>query len=97
MLNAMTLMCLLFSCVHGLVPSLHEACPHAEHRICVRHLYVNFRNNDHRGVLLKDILWRAASSYTQTGFYAAMEELKGLNPKAHEYLKNVDPRTWCRE
>jgi len=38
------------------------------------------------GVLLKDLLWRAASSYTQIGFYAAMEVLKGLNPKAYEYL-----------
>jgi hypothetical protein len=47
-------------------------------------------------VLLKDLLWRAASSYTQNGFYAAMDELKGLNPKAHEYLEKVDPRTWCR-
>jgi len=44
-------------------------------------------------VLLKDLLWRAASSYTQTRFYAAMEELKGLNPKAHDYLGKVDPRT----
>jgi hypothetical protein len=39
------------------------------------------------------MLWRAASSYTQTGFYAAIKELKGLNPKAHEYLEKVDPRT----
>jgi len=82
--------------VQGLVPSLHEVCPHAEHRTCVRHLYANFKDDGHRGVLLNDMLWRAASSYTQTGFYAAMEELKGLNPKAHEYLEKVDPRTWCR-
>jgi hypothetical protein len=47
-------------------------------------------------VLLKDLLWKTSSAYTQTGFYAAMEELKGLNPKAHEYLEKVDPRTWCR-
>jgi len=71
-------------------------CPHAEHRICVQHLYANFKNNGHNGVLLKDMLWKAASSYTQIGFYAAMEELKGLNPKAHEYLEKVNPRTCCR-
>jgi hypothetical protein len=89
----MNLMCLLFSCVQGLVPSLHEVCPYAEHRTYVQNLYVNFKDDGHRGVLLKDLLWRAASSYTQTRFYAAMEELKGLNPKAHDYLGKVDPRT----
>jgi len=47
-------------------------------------------------MLLKDMLWRVASSYTQTDFYAAMGELKGLNHKAYEYLEKVDPRTWCR-
>jgi hypothetical protein len=36
----------------------------AEHRICVRHLYANFRIDGHPGVLLKDMLWRAASAYT---------------------------------
>jgi hypothetical protein len=96
MLNAMTLMCLLFSCMQGLVPSLHKVCPHAEHCICVRHLYANFKNDGHRRVLLKDRLWKTASSCTQIGFYAAMKELKGLNLKSHEYLENVDPRTWYR-
>jgi hypothetical protein len=56
MLNAMTLMCLLFSHVQRLVPSLHEVYPHAEHCICVQHLYANFRNDGHMRVLLKDML-----------------------------------------
>lgn len=73
-----------------------EVCPNAEHRICVRHLYANFRNDGHRGVLLKDLLWRAAASYTQNEFYAVMEKLKGLNLPAYEYLSKVDPATWCR-
>jgi hypothetical protein len=47
-------------------------------------------------VLLKDMLWRAASSYTQTDFYATMEELKGLNHKVYKYFEKVNPRTWCR-
>jgi len=81
--------------VQGLLPRLQEVCPNAEHRIYVRHLYANFRNG-HRGVLLKDMLWRAASSYTQNNFYAAMEELKGLNQKAYKYLQKFDPRTWCK-
>ncbi|XP_062164888.1 uncharacterized protein LOC133871456 [Alnus glutinosa] len=80
----------------GLVPSLMEVCPNAEHRICVQHLYANFWNDGHQGVLLKDLLWRAAASYTQNEFYAVMEELKGLNLPAYEYLSKVDLATWCK-
>jgi hypothetical protein len=47
-------------------------------------------------VLLKDLLWRAAASYTKIDFYAAMEELKGHSKNAYEYLEKVDPSTWCR-
>jgi hypothetical protein len=32
------------------------------------------------------MLWRAASAYTQHEFHAVMEEIKGINAKAHEYL-----------
>jgi hypothetical protein len=71
-------------------------CPNAEHHICVRHLYANFRNDGNQGVLLKDLLWRAAASYTKIDFYAAMEELKGHSKNAYEYLEKVDPSTWCR-
>jgi hypothetical protein len=54
-----------------------EVCPNAEHRICVRHLYANFRNDGHRGVLLKDLLWRVAASYTQNEFYAVIRGGRG--------------------
>jgi transposase-like protein len=43
--------------VQGLIPSIKQVCPQSEHRKCVRHLYANFRNHDHRGMLLKDLLW----------------------------------------
>jgi hypothetical protein len=71
-------------------------CPTAKHRICVRHLYANFRNDGNRGVLLKDLLWTTIVSYTNNDLYAAMEELKGISKKAYEYLQKVDPSTSCR-
>jgi hypothetical protein len=64
--------------VQGLIPSLAQVCPMSESRTCVRHLYANFRNEGHRGVLLKDLLWQAASSYTQVEFYNVMDEIKRL-------------------
>jgi hypothetical protein len=38
--------------------------PMADHRICVRHLYANFKDiGGHRGVALKERLWAAAFAY----------------------------------
>ena len=39
-----------------------------DHRVCVRHIYVNFRDSDHRGKALKDKLWVAASANTEFEF-----------------------------
>jgi hypothetical protein len=82
--------------VQGLIPSIEQVCPQSEHRTCVRHLYTNFRNHGHRGVLLKDLLWRAAASYTKMEFYEVMEDIKRISKDAHAYLDKIDPSTWCR-
>jgi hypothetical protein len=42
--------------------------PSAPHRICVRHLYANFRGEGHKGLMLKDKLWKATAAYTLHGF-----------------------------
>ncbi|XP_062152008.1 uncharacterized protein LOC133860409 [Alnus glutinosa] len=49
----------------GLIPSFDTVIPMADHRICVRHLYANFQDNGFRGVALKELLWKAALSYTE--------------------------------
>jgi hypothetical protein len=82
--------------VQGFIPSIEQVCPQSEHRTCVRHLYANFRNHGHRGVLLKDLLWCAAASYTKTEFYEVMEDIKRISKDAHAYLDKIDPSTWCR-
>ncbi|XP_062161919.1 uncharacterized protein LOC133868944 [Alnus glutinosa] len=80
----------------GLIPSFDIVIPMADHRICVRHLYANFRDNGFRGVALKELLWKAASSYTEVGFRIHMEEIKRINPDAFDYLDKVDPSGWSR-
>jgi hypothetical protein len=81
---------------HGLIPSFDAVIPMADHRICVRHLYANFRDKRFRGVALKELLWVAASAYTDIEFRYHMEEIKKLNPAAFEYLENIDPSGWSR-
>ncbi|XP_059450972.1 uncharacterized protein LOC132181751 [Corylus avellana] len=80
----------------GLIPALNEVLPMADHRFCVRHLYANFKNVGHKGVALKEMLWGAASAYTEGEFTAYMEGLRGMNKDAYEYLNRVDPSCWSR-
>ncbi|XP_059454848.1 uncharacterized protein LOC132185016 [Corylus avellana] len=81
----------------GLMPAFEVVMPMADHRICVRHLYANFRDiGGHRGLALKEQLWSATSSYTEYHFNDHMEELKKMNKDAYEYLSNVDPSGWSR-
>jgi hypothetical protein len=49
-----------------------------------------------RGVALKELLWAAASAYTDIEFRYHMEEIKKLNPTAFEYLEKIDPSGWSR-
>lgn len=63
----------------------------ADHRIYIKHLYANFRDEGHQGVALKDKFWVATSTYTEGEFTAHMEQFKGMNKDAHEYLNKVDP------
>lgn len=67
------------------------------HRIaCVRHLYANFRGEGHKSLLLKDKLWKAATTYQVHGFQREMEAFKKLSPTAHTYLEKSDPNDWAR-
>jgi hypothetical protein len=77
--------------MQGLVPSFDVVMPMVDHRICVRHLYANFRDKGFRGVALKELLWGAASSYTEADFRHHMEELRKINLAAFDYLDKIDP------
>jgi hypothetical protein len=84
--------------VQGLVPSLEVVAPGAEHRICCRHLYVNYRDVGHKGLALKDKLWTADAAYTEAEWTREMEELKSISPDVdvYEYLSKIDPSTWLK-
>ena len=79
------------------MPAFNVVMPMVDHRICVRHLYANFRDiSGHRGLALKKKLWAAASSYTEYEFTAYMKELKRMDEKAYKILSKVDPSKWSR-
>jgi hypothetical protein len=53
--------------------------PGGDHRFCVRHLYANYRDSGHRGLVLKDKLWAAAAAYIEADFFTEMKELKNIS------------------
>ena len=69
--------------------------PTCEHRYCVKHIYNNFKV-DHKGLELKDALWRCAGAITIRKFERRMQELKDLDVKPWEYLANINLVQWCK-
>jgi len=81
--------------MQGLVSSLDIVTPSAEHRICCRHLYANYRDVGHKGLVLKDKLWSVAAAYTKAEWTREMK-LKRIILDAYDYLSKIDPSTWSR-
>lgn len=79
----------------GLVESVRNLYPNAEHRFCVRHLYNNFKQ-DFKGLVLKDILWKAARASTIQSFTRAMKEMKDTDLGAYNWLSERPPVHWSR-
>ncbi|KAL0015406.1 hypothetical protein SO802_002475 [Lithocarpus litseifolius] len=79
----------------GLIPAIETLFPTVEHRYYVKHIYNNFKV-DHKGLELKDALWRCAAATKVREFERCMQYIKDLDEKAHEYLANIAPEKWSR-
>ncbi|XP_050277736.1 uncharacterized protein LOC126719198 [Quercus robur] len=79
----------------GLIPAIETLFPTVEHRYCVKHIYNNFKV-DHKGLGLKDALWRCAAATTVREFERCMQYIRDLDEKAYEYLANIAPAQWTR-
>ncbi|XP_065623057.1 uncharacterized protein LOC112022323 [Quercus suber] len=73
-----------------LIPAIETLFPTVEHRYCVKHIYNNFKV-DHKGLKLKDALWRCDAATTVREFERCMQYIRDLDEKAYEYLANIAP------
>ncbi|XP_027103267.1 uncharacterized protein [Coffea arabica] len=87
--------CIMTDKQKGLVQAVRDKLPEAEHRCCAQHLYSNFKLN-HRGLALKDRLWRCARASYMNQFIREMELLRQQSELAHQWLADKDPKTWSR-
>ncbi|CAN1821530.1 hypothetical protein LINPERHAP1_LOCUS29537 [Linum perenne] len=79
----------------GLVPSIADLFPDAEHRLCARHIYNN-RRKKYTNPEWHKIFWRCAKSSTEALFNRSVEEMRQQNDAAVEAMKRIDPRHWSR-
>ncbi|XP_027071669.1 uncharacterized protein [Coffea arabica] len=85
--------CIMTDKQKGLLQAVRDKLPQAEHRYCVQHLYTNFKQM-HRGLALKDRLWRCARVSYMTQFKAKMEIMNQESKDAYAWLDEKDPNTW---
>lgn len=62
---------------------------------CLRHLYNNFKG-EFKGLVMKEILWKAARASIVPHFKREMEEMKAVNVKAYDWLCERPPVHWSR-
>ncbi|XP_050255010.1 uncharacterized protein LOC126700879 [Quercus robur] len=67
-----------------LILAIETLFPTVEHRYCVKHIYNNFKV-DHKGLELKDALWRCAAATTVREFERCMQ-----------YIRDIAPAQWTR-
>ncbi|XP_014506442.1 uncharacterized protein LOC106766208 [Vigna radiata var. radiata] len=79
----------------GLVHAVEELLPNAEQRFCLRHMYSNFRKR-FSGQILKNMMWRAATSTYPQAWEREMLKMKEVNVEAYKYLIGIPPRYWSR-
>ena len=89
------LTCLFVCLFAGAYTCNRDIIPYVEHRYCVKHIYNNFKV-DHKGLELKDALWRCAVATTVREFERCMQYIRDLDEKAYEYLAKIAHAQWTR-
>ena len=87
-----------FYCIYdnqGLILAMEMLFPTVEHRICVKHIYNNFKLN-FKGLELKAALWSCAVATTTREFEKRMQDMKELDKEAWEYLIDIQPTQWTK-
>ncbi|CAK8576715.1 unnamed protein product [Lathyrus sativus] len=65
----------------GLILAILETNQHVEHRLCVKHLYGNWRKK-YLGIFMKEALWRTTKATTILAWERVMNHMKELNVNA---------------
>lgn len=92
-----SLLCITVHSVQGILPAVSKVFPMAEHRYCIRHIHENMKANANwRDDKIKGLFWNAASATTVPWFDHAMQDIKMVDKKLHDWLKQIPVKHWSR-
>ncbi|XP_074300746.1 uncharacterized protein LOC141632059 [Silene latifolia] len=81
--------------VHGLMIVKEEILPQAEHRLCARHIFINWIEVI-KGVPLHTHYWRVVKAYTEKEFNDVMQQLRRQSERAYGEMCARDVTKFCR-
>lgn len=79
----------------GLVIAVGNELRKAEHRMCARHIYANWKKTFSRSEY-KNLFWGVAYSYNEGEYNDKMKLVESYDPAAHASLVSLEPHRWCR-
>lgn len=80
----------------GLMSVFDELVEVVEHRLCLRHLYANFKKKFGGGTAIRDLMMGAAKATYYQAWEEKMMQLKALDPGAWEWLMKHNTKLWCK-
>jgi hypothetical protein len=79
----------------GLIKTVSEIIPNAEHRMCARHIYANWRKQ-HRDKIFQKLFWACAKSSDTIQFNYNRAKLAQKTPDGAKDMMKTAPAHWCR-
>lgn len=79
----------------GLICVVQQVYSEFEHKLCVRHLYSNFKEK-FKGPNLKEQLCACARSTSLEQFQRNLDIMNAPNIKVYGWLEQMAPNTWVR-
>ncbi|XP_058764491.1 uncharacterized protein LOC131637941 [Vicia villosa] len=81
--------------IKGLVPAVQAISDNMECRLCVKHLYGNWKKR-HSGLELKEVLWAAARATTIPAWEKAVLKMKTMKEDAWKDMVDIPASHWSR-
>lgn len=79
----------------GLIRAVNELVPQAEHRMCARHIYGNWRK-EHRDKVFQKMFWACAKSSDRSQFNYNRAKLAQKTVEGARDMMKTTPEHWCR-
>ncbi|XP_024006589.1 uncharacterized protein LOC112083091 [Eutrema salsugineum] len=78
----------------GFLAAVKDELPKIEHRMCVRHIYMNLKARNAKKPELKGLIWNLAWSYNEPEFRDNLKKIELFDEAVYADLMKTKPETW---